>query len=194
MIRPGGDAMENSHVTPNSFDVAAWWEGAVLTPMPMQPALNLRVRGESAIHRAAAVLGISTLPAVNRMLNTEEGALVAWLRPDEWLVMGDDLPADGLVVAVGDDGAVVDTTAARSGYTLSGLHARDVLSTCCPLDVHESALGPGHCAQTLIGNVAVFLAPQGQHRFIVMTRPSTADYVARWLVDGIVSIRLQRDA
>lgn len=170
----------------------AAWEGATLASIPIRPAVNIRVRGDAANQRVAALLGLAVLPGINRVGATPAGALVAWLRPDEWVVIGEAPPLETLTRELGEDGAAVDTSDARAGFTLTGPRVREVLSTCCPLDLHPSAFVRGQCAQTLIGHVPVFLAPLGPERMLVVTRPSTADYVVRWLADGITGIRLER--
>ncbi len=172
---------------------SASWEGATLAAVPVRPAVNLRACDEAAAQRVSALLGLAMLPTANRVAATRSGALVSWVRPDEWVVIGEVPPHEDLASALGDDGAIIDTSDARAGFTLTGPHVREVLSTCCPIDVHPDAFGRGQCAQTLIGHAGVFLAPIGADRMLVLTRPSTADYVVRWLADGIESVRLERE-
>lgn len=164
---------------------AASWHGARLEAYPVSPAITLRARDGGAV-RLAAALDVAVLPQANRVATTTTGALLAWLRPDEWVLIGEGPALPLLVDALGADGAVVDTGASRVGFALSGPRARDILASCCPIDVSPARLGVGQCAQTLIGHVGVFLAPVAPDRYLVAMRPSHADYVVRWLVDGMM--------
>jgi sarcosine oxidase, subunit gamma len=159
-----------------------------LGALDIRPGLTLRARGAGAT-RLASALGLAQLPPTNRVLRNADGALVCGLRPDEWVCLGSGPMADALRAAVGDDGAVVDTTASRIGIALEGPAAREVLASCCALDVRPRAFGVGQCAQTLLGRVGVFLLPLAPDRYLVACRPSHADYVVRWLTDGMSSVR-----
>ncbi len=155
-----------------------------LARIELCPGITLRARGD-ACARVAVALGVPALPAANRTTRGTGGALACWLRPDEWVLLGDGADPAGLSEAVGADGAVIDTTASRVGFVLSGARARDVLASCCPLDTRPVSFGPGQCAQTLIGHAGVLLAVLEGDRYLVVCRPSTADYVVRWLVEGM---------
>jgi len=85
---------------------------------------------------------------------------------------------------------VVDLSSARVILELSGPAARDVLASCCALDLHPRAFGPGRCAQTLVAKAPVLLAfveERPTYRFYV--RPSLASYVVGWLLDGMDGVR-----
>lgn len=162
--------------------------GARLEPLELSPGLTLRARGPGR-ERLALALEVSTLPEVNAILRGANGAMICGLRPDEWALLGGTPDVDALRAAVGDDGAVIDTTASRVGLVLDGPRARDVLASCCALDVRPRVFPPGCCAQTLIGRAGVFIAPLAPDRYLVACRPSSADYVVRWLTDGMAPVR-----
>jgi sarcosine oxidase subunit gamma len=114
--------------------------------------------------------------------------------PDEWLLVGTDGTEAETVAAlgraVGEDGAVVDLSAARTGLLLAGPAAREVLATCCPLDLHLKVFGPGRCAGTVIAKAPVILQAWEQPAgYRILVRPSYAAYVAGWLIEGLESIR-----
>ncbi|WP_406166106.1 sarcosine oxidase subunit gamma [Streptomyces sp. NBC_00996] len=86
---------------------------------------------------------------------------IAWLGPDEWLVLSQ---ADETAVAAelrealgGDPGLVADVSANRTTLELSGPAARQVLEKGCPLDLHPRSFGPGQAVSTTVGPVAVLL-------------------------------------
>jgi sarcosine oxidase subunit gamma len=110
--------------------------------------------------------------------NTAAGE-VLWLGPDEWLVVGgreDDYP---------DSAAVVDVSAARVCFELSGDEVEDVLAQGCSLDLHPSVFAPGRCAQTLLAKAQVILHRTEPETFRIFVRPSFAPYLRSWLEDAI---------
>jgi sarcosine oxidase subunit gamma len=155
--------------------------------------INLRARG-GATGRAAKYLSIHALPVPNRFLETPLGDCF-WLGPDEWLLVGPpssrEETLEGLERAIGpEDGAAVDLSASRVLFELKGPKARDVLASCCALDLHPRVFGPGQCAQTLLAKAPVLLSQVDDaptYRFFV--RPSLASYVVSWLVDGIEGVQ-----
>lgn len=169
--------------------------GIQLAEARSRAMVNLRVAPESAAaERIASRLGVVRLPGPNRVA-TAAGRAVLWLGPDEWLVVGTGEPAaearalaDALNGALGDDrGSVVDVSAGRAAVTLSGGRARDLLQKGCSIDLHPSAFGPGHCAQTLLARASVLLwqtAPDPHPTYEVMVGRSFAGYLADWLIDA----------
>jgi sarcosine oxidase subunit gamma len=175
-------------VEPTLVDMAraASASAVTLEPVAVHPVFTLRARGD-AVSRLAVACGSEALPEPNRVQRLPSGALLCWLRPDEWLLIGDGPAAPDLAAATGEDGAVVDTSGAHAGFILHGPQARDVLASCCPMDTRPRNFGFGQCAQTLIGHVGIFLAPLAENRYLVVCRPSAADYVVRWLADAMVA-------
>ncbi|MBL8981825.1 MAG: sarcosine oxidase subunit gamma [Gemmatimonadetes bacterium] len=163
-------------------------DAARLELLELRPGLTLRARG-TGCERLARALELAALPAVNVVSRGASGVMVCGLRPDEWALLGGAPNVDALRAAVGDEGAVIDTTASRVGLVLEGPRVREVLASCCALDVRPRVLPPGRCAQTLIGRAGVFIAPLAPDRYLVACRPSSADYVVRWLTDGMALVR-----
>jgi sarcosine oxidase subunit gamma len=101
---------------------------------------------------------------------------VLWLGPDEWLVLGgreSDYP---------DAAAVVDASANRVVFELSGAEAVDVLATGCSVE-----LEPGRCAQTLLARAQVILLRPELERWWILVRPSFAPYMRAWLEDALTT-------
>jgi sarcosine oxidase subunit gamma len=161
---------------------------AALAPLGPRRQVNVRARG-GALSRVARCLAIPALPEANRFVSTPAGDCF-WLGPDEWLVVG--APAlEALEQAMGpDEGAVVDVSASRVIYELKGSSAREVLASCCALDLHPRVFGPGHCAQTLIAKAPVLLGQVDEApTYRIFVRPSLVAYVVSWLQDGIEGAR-----
>jgi sarcosine oxidase subunit gamma len=185
-----------SPVEPFAADMAAAsWSGALLRAAEARAQIGVRARG-AAVARLAAGLKIPALPAPNRFVATARGDCF-WLSPEEWLVIGDrDSRAECLAElerTVGPaEGAAVDLSESRVILELQGQDARDVLRTCCPIDLHEGAFSAGFCAQTLIAKAPVLLAqadPSPLYRLYL--RPSLLAYVVSWLVDGMAGVRAE---
>jgi sarcosine oxidase, subunit gamma len=156
----------------------------------------VRARDDGAM-RLARALGHNVLPAPNECLSTRIGDLY-WLRPDEWLLAATsehaEPPMAELHATVGsDDGAVVDVSGSRLLFELTGAATREVLASCCSLDLHPGVFPSGHCAQSLIAKAPVLLhLVDDTPRWHLFTTPSYADYVVRWVVDGLEGLRAER--
>ena len=123
-----------------------------LREVPLPQQIDLRVDPvDPAAQRIGELLG-TPLPVVP---NTGSDA-VLWLGPAEWLVFG--ASERQLRAALGDTpGSVVDVSANRVVYELSGPDAREVLEQGCSIDLHPRAFGPGRCAQTMLARANVVL-------------------------------------
>ena len=170
---------------------AAAFPGATLAAVPFVAQVGIRLDPAGpAAARVAEALGLP-LPEANRV-SASGGRRALWLGPDEWLVVAADGEERALVGiledAIGADGAVVDLSANRTGLELSGPLSRDVLATCCSLDLHPRAFGPGRCAQTLVQKAGVLIEQRDADTFLLLVRPSFAAYVAEWLVDGMAGL------
>ena len=168
-----------------------------LVSLAPRSQINVRARN-GALRRMASFLSISALPGANRFVETSAGDCF-WLGPDEWLVVGETSSRastlEALERAVGpEEGAAVDLSASRVILELRGPQVRNVLASCCALDLHPRVFGPGHCAQTLVAKAPVLLCqvdPAPTYRLFV--RPSLASYVVSWLADGIEGARGDSD-
>jgi sarcosine oxidase subunit gamma len=168
---------------------------AALVPLGSRSQVNVRARGP-AVARVAACLSIPALPAPNRFVATPLGDCF-WLGPEEWLVVGSSSSRATILEALGravgpDDGGVVDLSASRVLFELKGPKARDVLASCCALDLHPRVFAPGQCAQTLVAKAPVLLSQVDEApTYRLFVRPSLASYVVSWLVDGIDGVRAE---
>jgi len=175
----------------DSFAEASF-AGATLRAIPFAAQVGIRLDPDGpAAARVADTIG-GPLPGPNRV-TVGKVARVLWLGPDEWLVVGDDGREAELIArldgAIGADGCVVDLSANRTALELSGDLARDVLATCCSLDLHPRVFGPGQCAQTLLQKAGVLIDQLDDSTYLLHVRPSFAAYVAEWLLDGMAGLR-----
>jgi sarcosine oxidase, subunit gamma len=168
--------------------------GVTLTERPFVTMVNVRVDPASeAAGRIGKTLG-APLPRQCGDTTTSGPHTVAWLGPDEWLVLSQ---AEEAVVAAelrealgGDPGSVVDLSANRTTLELSGPAAREVLEKGCPLDLHPRSFTPGQAVSTTVGPVAVLLwQVDDTPTYRLFPRSSFADYLARWLIDAMSEYR-----
>jgi len=160
---------------------------------PFQTMAGVRVDPNS---EAGARIGSVTggLPASCGEVRGTDRVSTLWLGPQEFLVVApedahDSLGGDligSLKSALGDAaGQVVDLSANRTTFELSGPRARAVLEKGCALDLHPRTLKPGTALNTEVGNIPVVLFKDGEESFRLFPRASFADYLGRWLLDAM---------
>jgi sarcosine oxidase subunit gamma len=155
--------------------------------------VGLRVNRDSdAGQRVAAVTG--GLPATCGSVTGTGDSSVLWLGPEEFLVVAPreahESLGGGLIQALREalgDGAgqVVDLSANRTTFELTGPRARAVLEKGCSLDLHPRVLKAGTALSTEVGNIPVVLWKTGEETFRLFPRASFADFLGRWLLDAM---------
>jgi len=155
-----------------------------LVEVPFLAQVDVRV---SPVEAARRELLLPFEP--NSVLRAGDRA-VLWLGPDEWLVLGPpgtgpELVAEMESALIGAHRSVVDVSAGRAWLEIAGPAARERLSSGCPIDLHPRQFSPGMCAQTLIGRVQVLLEQLDDTSTRIGMRPSFADSLVDWLIEGI---------
>jgi len=173
--------------------------GVTLREIPFLTQLGIRaVAGSPAAAAVEAALGAS-LPSGHGSTTTGGGYSVLWIGPDEFLAVGDEStagldlgPAEAgrLAATLGEPGArtpgaVVDLSANRTTFELSGPGARLVLEKGVSFDLHPRSFRPGQAIVTVLDHVPVLVWKTGEETFRVLPRASFADHVGRWLVDAM---------
>ncbi|MEP5761352.1 MAG: sarcosine oxidase subunit gamma family protein [Litoreibacter sp.] len=93
------------------------------------------------------------------MCNTKGDKAIAWMSPDEILVM---MPyAEALIATrtfndalMGSHGLVVNVSDARAVFRLQGADVRDVIAKLCPVDASADALATGQVRRTRLAQIA----------------------------------------
>lgn len=158
--------------------------------------ITLRVDPKSpAAERIGTALG-TMLPNQPGQVACAERLLVAWLGPDEWLLVGPEGEAGPIrttvTEALGEEhGAVVDVSAHRTIIEVAGPKAPELLAKGCALDLHRRSFGPDRCAQTLLARAGVLLVCREAEppAYWVFVRASFARYLADWLSDAAAEYR-----
>ena len=165
---------------------------------PEQPALAIAERPSSLVHLmqrkdkanavAAAIkanFGLDLPPAGRWAAGAQADAI--WVQPGGWLLESEPAAPGALrarVAAVTESlGAAVDQSSGSSVIRFAGAPARSALATCCRLDLHPRAFGPGSAAMTRIAHVACGI-------LLIDTAP-TFDLIvgstyARWLIEELL--------
>ncbi|SFS89548.1 sarcosine oxidase subunit gamma [Saccharopolyspora flava] len=167
-----------------------------LSEVAFTTQVTLRVDPKSpAAERIGTALGVMLPNQAGQVARTER-LLVAWLGPDEWLLVAPEGETEQLestlTDALGDEhGAVVDVSAHRTILQVSGPKAPELLAKGCALDLHRRAFGPDSCAQTLLARTGVLLVGRDAEppSYWVFVRASFARYLADWLCDAAAEYR-----
>lgn len=115
-----------------------------------------------------------------------EGHAVAWMSPDELLVLCDAEEVADKVAAIGQaltgtHHLVVDVSDARAHFRLTGAGAREVLAKGAPVDLSKAAFGPGQIRRTRLGQVAVAFWMSDEDQFDLVCFCSVNAFVFKWL-------------
>ncbi|GAB3693476.1 sarcosine oxidase subunit gamma [Saccharopolyspora tripterygii] len=172
-----------------------------LSEVAFRAQVALRVDPKSpAAERIGTALG-TMLPNQPGQVARTERLLVAWLGPDEWLLVGPEGEAGTIrttvTEALGDEhGAVVDVSAHRTIIEVSGPKAPELLAKGCALDLHRRSFGADRCAQTLLARAGVLLVCREVEppAYWVLVRASFARYLADWLSDAAAEYHWSRCA
>ena len=150
--------------------------------------MNLRGDGADETFQAGveSVVGARAPIEANTVSRVGEAA-IAWLGPDEWLVVSPPDIKVGLSAELEEALAerhvsVNDISGGQTIIRLRGARARDLLNKGCPLDLHPRVFGVGQCAQSHIAKSnALIIQVDDRPTYDVVVRRSFADYLARWL-------------
>lgn len=166
--------------------------GVSLREIACVPQVGVRARPGSTSGDAVESALQRTLPtACGETTGDPEGLHVIWLSPDEFLVVDVSRPqvwgeAERIAEAiVGLPGQVLDLSGNRTILELAGPSAQSVLIKGCHVDLHPRRFPVGHAVSTLLGPVQVIIHRSAEQTFRILPRSSYADYMARWLIDGM---------
>lgn len=176
--------------------------GVTLREVPFQRMVGIRVDPVAVAGQRIGEL-IGGLPVTAGEVTAGPGGVnTLWLGPDEFLAVApdergaDERGADNsldesglaarLVTALGDGaGQVIDLSSNRTTFELAGPSARAVLEKSCAADLHSSSFAIGTAITTEIGKIPTILWRTVEDRFFIFPRSSFADYLGRWLLDGM---------
>jgi sarcosine oxidase subunit gamma len=176
-----------------AFEAGSFPGTVEVSETPFLTMVGIRVgRDTEAGQRIASVTG--GLPATCGAVSRTGDTSVLWLGPEEFLVvapleahesLGGDL-IQALRQALADgEGQVVDLSANRTTFDLTGPQSRAVLEKGCSLDLHPREFKAGSALSTQIGNIPVVLWKTGEESYRIFPRASFAEFLGRWLLDAM---------
>ncbi|MDF1607862.1 sarcosine oxidase subunit gamma [Hoeflea sp. YIM 152468] len=149
--------------------------GVMLTPAPAAHRVVLRAdpREAEALSKA---LGLELPAAPKTSARTDTGRLIAWLGPDEWLIIDENGdPAADLAKAAALHSAV-DISHRNTAILVTGKGARATVQGGCPQNLSERAFPVGSASRTVLGKIEVVILRTGAEEFRVECWRSFADY------------------
>ena len=133
---------------------------------------------------AAAVRAVTgcDIPQTRALSGQHGGTQVAWMSPDELLILCPHAQADAMVSALTEafgeaHHLAVNVSDARAVFEMSGAAWRDVLAKVTPADLSRDAFGPGDMRRTRLAQVPAALWISGEDSVRVVCFRSVAQYV-----------------
>jgi heterotetrameric sarcosine oxidase gamma subunit len=134
-------------------------ENALVIAERPRSLVFLMARKDKAIALAAAInaaFGLDLPPPGRWAAGPEADAI--WVQPGGWLLESEPAAPGALrarvAAATEGLGVAVDQSSGRSVIRFAGPPVRSVVATCCRLDLHPRAFGPGSAAMTRVAHVA----------------------------------------
>jgi sarcosine oxidase subunit gamma len=144
----------------------------------------ITVRGDLASKEMAAAVKAATGAAVpaQRKVTSGDKAAVAWMSPDELLVVVDYDQAEATVAQMnealkGSHALVANVSDARAVFRMSGDGSRDVLAKLAPVDFAQEAFGADDIRRSRIAQVPAAVWGNEDGSFEVICFRSVAQYV-----------------
>ena len=136
----------------------------------------------------AEVVGLQP-PGQPNSVAIEGQIRILWLGPYRWLIVmprqpGRDLESDLACLLPVANAAVVDLSAGRRIFAVSGARARDLLAKDLPIDLHPERFPPGRCVQSSIAHVGVLVHATARDSFELFVYRGFAQHFREVLDDA----------
>ena len=134
--------------------------------------------------RAGSIFG-ANLPSLPRIVEAQ-GVTIVWAGPAQWLIVrGRTVGAQDMVdlnEAFGRLASIVEVGDSRVLINISGVSAREFLSKCIPVDLHEREFKPGIVAITHCNHLGVTLwrTSDGNSYELLCARTYAEDFLRHW--------------
>ena len=165
----------------------ATFRGAItVTEAGLQGMITLRGDLSGKALRAAVKSATGAdIPDVRRITTGNKGR-VAWMSPDELLLLVDYAEADAITAALGkalagEHHMATNVSDARVLFRLNGQGAREVLAKGAPVDLSPQAFGVGDLRRTRIGQLAAAFWMVDAETFEVVCFRSVGGFLFDWL-------------
>ncbi len=129
-----------------------------VTELAATPAGAPTLTDESSLTKVSvrAQVGASVLGVDFTRAATRDGVLIAGIRPDEWLLLGDAADVDALSAVAEFDSSVnqIDITHSRLCLRLSGVRSASALEKVCSLDFDDMMFPDGATGSASVAKVS----------------------------------------
>ena len=153
-----------------------------------EPVGMITLRADLAAETAAAAVksAVGLVPPKPREIKIGKNGTVAWMSPDEVLLMCQHDKAADIVAGLGkalggQHHLAVDVSDARALFRIEGKGAREVLAKGAPVDLAPGVFEPGEIRRSRLGQVAAAFWMNGEDAFELVCFRSVADFVQTWL-------------
>ncbi|MEQ6247619.1 sarcosine oxidase subunit gamma family protein [Sulfitobacter sp. HNIBRBA3233] len=162
----------------------ARFDTGIATVSEVIPTGMITLRGDISARKiqkiATHAAGVA-MPGT-RQITTDGDAALAWMSPDELLVMcpyaeAGQRVADMQKALGGEHALVVNVSDARAIFDVSGPRAREVIAKLAPVDLAPAQFGPGEIRRTRLAQVPAAFWMVSQDSFRVVCFRSVAQYV-----------------
>ncbi len=151
--------------------------------------INLRgdLKSEKLAAAVKSVVGLA-MPKARGVKEGSKGA-VAWMSPDELLLIVDYDKADSLVAKLdktmkGEHMLAVNVSDARAVFTLEGKGVREVIAKGAPADLSVEGFQPGEIRRTRIGQLAAAFWLSDEAQMHVICFRSVGEHLFNWLCNA----------
>ncbi len=165
----------------------ATFRGAIeITEAGLQGMITLRGDlASAALAKAVKAATGAEMPDVRRITTGDKGR-VAWMSPDELLLLVDYAEADAITAALGEalEGEhhmATNVSDARTMFRLNGQGAPEVLAKGAPVDLSPQAFGVGDLRRSRIGQLAAAFWMVDADTFEVVCFRSVGEFLFDWL-------------
>jgi sarcosine oxidase subunit gamma len=173
-----------------ALDIHPLDEAAAISIAPLVPSARL-----SLLLRASASWDFDPSHCIQLDLpiNTcrvTANRIIARLGPDEWWALCPDpervnLEQDLQTLLKGCFASLVDISHRQATIAVAGIHARDVINTGCPLDLHNAGFPAGSATRTLLGKAEIILIRTSSAQlYRIECLRSFAAYVHSFLINA----------
>ena len=135
--------------------------------------------------RAGATFGVA-MPEAACRAESAAGRAALWLGPDERLLLAPEGSEEAVAAALGQALAglphsLVEVSHRQVALAVTGVAARDLLASGCPLDLDAEAFPVGMCTRTVFARAEVVLWRRSAEEYHLETGRSFSGYVLGWL-------------
>ena len=149
--------------------------GVALTPAAPANRVSLRANPND-VKTLSKALGVDLPLTPKTSTRSAAGRLVAWLGPDEWLIIDDNGNPLADLEKVTALHSAVDISHRNTAILVSGKGARATVQSGCPQNLSDTAFPVGSATRTVMGKIEVVILRTAETEFRVECWRSFSDY------------------